>query len=84
MVDWDSKERGYPITGAELTRGCYLRCTACTHGVAWTWEEIWQRWPAGTYTRDIARALKCSQCGARKGALMAWAWTPEAASRRGG
>lgn len=73
MVDWDSKERGYAITGDEGTDGIYLCCSACKRTVIMLWPDVLKTWGVGAYTRDIARSLKCSQCGARRGYILAYA-----------
>ena len=70
MVDWDSKDRGYAISGDELTDGLYLECLACRRSVIMLWADVVKTWGVGTYTRDIARSLKCSTCGARRGAVL--------------
>lgn len=72
MVDWNSKERGYQIEAESGTEGLYLSCLACRRTVRMRWRDVVATWGAGAWTRDIARSLKCSQCGERQGSLMAW------------
>ena len=72
ILDYDSKERGYQITEATGILGLYLSCNACKHTVAMLWADVVKTWGVGTWTRDIARSLKCSVCGARRGSIMAW------------
>lgn len=72
-MEWDSKERGYAITENEQTDGLYLGCGVCSHSVRMRWADVLATWGAGTFTRDIARSLKCSACGERRGYIMAWA-----------
>jgi hypothetical protein len=40
MVQWDDKERGYPISEENGTRGMYLTCLDCKHSVMLTWAQI--------------------------------------------
>lgn len=72
VVDWNSKERGYQIGTEHGTEGCYLSCLACKRTVRMRWDDIVKTWGVGVWTRDIARSLKCSQCGERQGSLMVW------------
>lgn len=76
MVDWDSKERGIALMdGMTAPYGLYLSCGACKHSVLMVWADVLKRWPLGTYSRDMARSLKCSQCGERQGCIMVAART---------
>ena len=76
MVYWNDKERGYPISAAETTKGVQIHCTACKHSVTLLWPDVMKRWRPGTYTRDMAASLRCTQCGVRQACVMAWAWGP--------
>lgn len=71
-MNWDDKECGYPIDGNEQVEGIYLMCLACSHTVGMRWPDVVKTWGVGTYTRDIARSLKCLDCGERKGSIMTW------------
>lgn len=71
-MDWNTKERGYQIGPPYGTEGCYLSCLACKRTVRMRWADIEKTWGVGAWTRDIARSLKCSQCGECQGSLMAW------------
>jgi hypothetical protein len=71
-MDYDSKERGYPIPQTNGILGLYLSCRACKHTVVMLWADVVKTWGVGTWTRDIARSLKCTVCGERKGSIMAW------------
>lgn len=72
MVEWDSKERGFAISEESGTEGLYLACGACRHTVRMRWVDVVKTWRVGTYTREIARSLRCSICGERQGYIMAW------------
>ncbi len=72
MMDFDSRERGYPIEATSGVEGIYLYCRACKHTVRMRWADVVATWAVGTYTRDIARSLKCSKCGARQGSIQSW------------
>lgn len=71
-MDWNSKERGYQIGTEHGTEGLYLSCLACKRTVRMRWVDVIATWGVDAWTRDIARSLKCSACGERKGSIMAW------------
>ena len=71
-MDYDSKERGYRITETDGVLGLYLSCLACRRTVVMVWADVVNTWGVGTWTRDIARSLKCTACGQRRGSIMAW------------
>lgn len=73
MVDWDSKERGVPIGASQGLRGYILGCNLCHRWIHVEWAEAMRRFGPDTYSRDLARRLRCKQCGQRKGYVMAWA-----------
>ncbi len=75
MVDWDSKERGVQLGDGSPTRGLSLHCQQCQHFVHWEWARVFQFATPDAYGRDFARRLRCLNCGARKGGIMAWAET---------
>jgi hypothetical protein len=81
-MDYDSKERGYRIDESDGVFGLYLSCCACKHTVVMVWADVVRTWGVGTWTRDIARSLKCTACGARKGSIMAWADSRPSSQRR--
>ena len=76
MVWWNDKERGCPLSVDHGIRGLYLMCAVCKHSIAMEWPDVLKTWRQGTHMRDMAASLKCSQCGARKGQIMARAWGP--------
>ena len=73
MVEWDSKERGVRI-GESRTRGIYVGCTACRHYVEMEMADALALF-GNAHSRDVARRVRCTQCGARKGYVMAWSET---------
>lgn len=74
MVDWDSRERGIPI-GASEVRGWLLGCSVCRRWITIELADAVRRFGPETYTRDLARRLRCNECGERKGYVMAWSET---------
>lgn len=71
-MDYDSKEPGYQITETNGVLGLYLSCLACKRTLVMLWADVVKTWGVGTWTRDIARSLKCTSCGEQKGSIMAW------------
>jgi C4-type Zn-finger protein len=71
-VNWDDKDRGFPIDDKHQVEGIYLTCLACGHTVRMRWPDVLKTWGVGTYTRDIARSLRCTECGERKGNIMTY------------
>lgn len=80
-MDYDSKERGFPISADNRAEGLFLGCLACRRIVCMRWADVLKTWGVGTYTRDIARSLKCSGCGARKGYIHVWVDSRQAHAR---
>jgi hypothetical protein len=76
MVDWDSNERGIRI-GDSRSRGLILSCYGCQHSVRVEQGEAVRVFGGLTFVGDLARALRCSKCGARKGSVMVWAHEPK-------
>lgn len=83
-MDYSSKERGFQITATSGVSGLYLSCLACKHTVVMLWDDVVKTWGVGTWTRDIARSLKCSNCGERKGSIMAWSDSRPSSERGSG
>lgn len=75
MVTGNDKERGVPLSNDFPPHGLDLSCMACRHSVLLIWADVLKRWPLGAYSRDMARSLKCSKCGAREGCIMVSAHT---------
>ena len=75
MVQWDSKERGVRLDECRGVRGVYLGCTPCHRSVGVELAEAMRVFGADTFLGDIARRLKCTECGERKGYVMVWANT---------
>jgi hypothetical protein len=73
MVEWDSKERGVPLGANQGLRGYYIGCSACRRWITIEFAIALRRFGASTYTGDLAQRLRCNECGARRGYVMAWA-----------
>jgi hypothetical protein len=73
MVDWDSKERGVRLSDNPGMHGIYIGCTPCVRSVALEMAEAHRLFGAEAHTRDIARRLRCTECGQRRGYVMMWA-----------
>lgn len=76
MVDWDDGERGGVLRETNTIRGVVFHCLACQHHVGKEWFELILIGAVDIHTRDLARLLRCTQCGARKGSVRTWAWGP--------
>ncbi len=76
MVEWDARDRGIELGDGSTTRGLVLHCLECQHHVCWAWAEVFRFATPSDHGRDVARRLRCTQCGERKGAVMCWADTP--------
>lgn len=76
MVDWNSKERGVPIGASSPLRGYLLGCSVCRRWICVEWAEAMRRFGPEIYTRDLARRLRCNECGQRRGYVMAWSPGP--------
>ncbi|HRK62955.1 MAG TPA: hypothetical protein PLN53_01085 [Terricaulis sp.] len=74
MVDWDSKERGIRIGDSQGVRGIVIGCKSCQRWACIEMQEALRAF-GNLYARDLARRLKCSKCGERKGYVMVWAHT---------
>lgn len=76
MVDWDDRERGMRVGDGSPNKGLVFGCTVCRRYVGRRWPELAPLSIAHLYARDLARRLRCSRCGERKGYVMTWAWGP--------
>lgn len=76
MVDWDGKERGVRVGDGSPNKGLIFGCTVCKHRVSRTWTELAPLSIAHVFARDLARRLRCTCCGERKGYVMTLAWGP--------
>lgn len=76
MVDWDSVERGITFGHCRDLRGVYLSCTACRRWVGVEIAEAVRAFGADTHLGDVAKRLRCSECGQRRGSVTAWAHSP--------
>lgn len=76
VVDWDDKERGIRVGDGSPNKGLILGCCSCAHYVCRTWGELSPFSVAHLFARDLARRLRCSHCGERKGYVRVWAWGP--------
>lgn len=64
MVWYNAKERGGRL-GWTTTLGLFISCTKCTHGARMRLDTALRLWGERGLSRDIARDLRCSKCGAR-------------------
>jgi hypothetical protein len=82
MVSWNSKERGVKIGASQGMRGLILGCEPCHRWIRVEMADAIARFGSQSYSRDLARRLKCEKCGQRKGYVMAWAMTADAERSR--
>jgi hypothetical protein len=77
VIWYNERERGYRIeAGDDTHQGIIVSCTVCSHSTKMHWTMVTSLWRPGTYTRDMAASLRCTQCGERKAQVMTWAWGP--------
>jgi hypothetical protein len=67
MAYWNDKHEGAPVTGDEPILGLYLGCTVCQKTSRMRITEVAKIWPDGISGRRLARMLRCSRCGEKKG-----------------
>ena len=71
MVSWNSQERGARIGDSPGLLGLYIACEACHHTARIRQAKAVETWGAGARAGDIARRLKCTKCGAKRGNITA-------------
>lgn len=68
MVWYNDKSRGVRL-GHDTSLGLSVSCTKCQHVAYIRLDVALRLWGERTHARDIARDLRCSQCGARAASI---------------
>ncbi|HVK80097.1 MAG TPA: hypothetical protein VM915_05740 [Verrucomicrobiae bacterium] len=55
--------------GGDTTLGLFISCTKCNHAARVRLDVALRLWGERAFSRDIARDLRCSRCGARAASL---------------
>src|SRR5262245_54431965 len=65
MVWWNDRHRGIRM-GHDISLGLSVSCTRCQHVARIRLDVALRLWGERTFARDIARDLRCSNCGVRQ------------------
>jgi DNA-directed RNA polymerase subunit RPC12/RpoP len=76
MVAWDCKQPGVRLGEMDSLSGLTVRCLACRRHETIEKAEALRLWGVRTRLREVARDLRCKECGSReidiKMAAMTW------------
>jgi hypothetical protein len=69
MVAWNERVPACRLGDGDAPHGYCLSCLACGRAVLVRHTVAIELWGAAATARDVARSLRCSRCGARRGHL---------------
>lgn len=69
MVWWNDRKRGVRLGRMRHSLGFFISCTACGHSARIRRLTALRLWGERTFSRDVARDLRCSRCGQAKACI---------------
>jgi hypothetical protein len=69
MVWWNERKRGIRLGALRHMLGFSVSCIACGHSARIRRPTVLRLWGERTFSRDVARDLRCSRCGQAKACI---------------